>query len=351
MDFQNLKKKPIIIAGPCSAESQDQVTQTARALHKTGKVQIFRAGIWKPRTRPGCFEGVGKKGLPWLEQAKSETGLLTAVEVANPRHVELSLKHNIDILWIGARTTTSPFAVQEIVESLKGTNYPIMIKNPVNQDLSLWIGAFERFQAASLNNLCAIHRGFSPGIKGKYRNRPSWEIPVKLREIFPKVPLICDPSHMGGKRELIEQISKKALEIDMNGLMIETHIKPELALSDSHQQITPSKLSFILQNLHSYFLKGHSGKSKLDKLRDEIDPIDEELLEILYKRMNVVHQIGLTKKKNNILPFQKSRMHGLIKNRITKGTQLGLKEKYIRDIYQIIHRESVEQQTEILKTN
>lgn len=348
MDFQNLEKRPLIIAGPCSAESQEQVIQTARALHKTKKVHVFRSGIWKPRTRPGCFEGVGEKGLPWLERVKKETGLLTTIEVANPRHVELALKHNVDILWIGARTTTSPFAVQEIVESLKGTNQPVMIKNPVNQDISLWIGALERFQAASLNNLCVIHRGFSPGIKGKYRNRPSWDIPLKIKETFPKIPLICDPSHMGGKRELIEPISKEALTLKMDGLMIESHIKPEVALSDSAQQITPETLSLMLQNLHSNFLKVHSGQSKLDKLRNEIDPIDEELLEILQRRMNIVKQIAMDKKKNNVLPLQKSRMQGLIKNRITKGAQLGLRETYVKELYQIIHKESVTRQTEIM---
>ncbi len=339
--------KPLIIAGPCSAESQTQVLNTAHALKKTKKVQIFRAGIWKPRTRPNCFEGVGQKGLPWLTQVKKETGLLTSIEVAKANHVELALKHNVDILWIGARTTVSPFAVQEIVEALKGTDQMVMVKNPVNHDLNLWMGAFERLSNGGIKKAMAIHRGFSSDKKGKYRNTPSWQIPYQLREQIPGIPIICDPSHMAGKREFLKEISQKAFDLNMDGLMIESHIDPDSALSDAQQQVTPKDLHHLLDDLSPPSNRPHPSKD-LDLLREEIDPLDQNLLEILGERMNIVKKIALDKKKHKKNPLQKQRIEKIIQSRIMSGAQLGLKEEYIRNIYQVIHNESVARQSEII---
>ncbi len=356
MDFIPLNKwipnlnHPLVIAGPCSAESPEQMLATAREIAKIPDVRIFRAGIWKPRTRPNCFEGVGAEGLKWLEDVKAETGLLTTTEVANAQHVELALKHNVDILWIGARTTVSPFAVQEIADALKGVNIPVMVKNPVNQDLPLWLGAIERFAGAGITKLAAIHRGFSTGDKSKYRNLPKWNIPIELKRRFPDLPMICDPSHIAGRRDLIAQICQKAMDVDMDGLMVETHINPDVALSDAAQQVTPEALSKIISSLslRTEYAVDRSFEQELEHLRNLVDRADLDILEALKERTEIIKKIGLAKKENNIMPLQIHRMDELMKMRVERGVNLGLTEKFIRDIYHTIHTESVRIQGDIV---
>lgn len=346
-------KRPLVIAGPCSAETQEQVLSTAHELKLIPDVRIFRAGIWKPRTRPNTFEGVGEAGLPWIEQVKKETGLLTCVEVASPKHIELALKYNVDILWIGARTSANPFAVQEIADCLKGTHVPVMVKNPINADLALWIGAIERLVQAGLNKIVAIHRGFSSFEKSKYRNLPLWEIPIELKRRHPGLPIICDPSHITGKRELIAQVSQRAMDVDMDGLMIETHPNPEEAWSDASQQVTPSKLKEILSQLsyRTEFSIDRNFEAELDKLRAQIDRIDSELLEALRLRKNIVDQIAKEKIKNNVTPFQLHRLEQLMKVREQKAIDLGLPPEFARDIFSLIHAQSVKQQADIMNNH
>lgn len=343
-------KKPLVIAGPCSAESREQMLATANEIKAIGDVRIFRAGIWKPRTRPNCFEGVGEEGLKWLAEVKEQTGLLTTTEVANAQHVELALKHNVDILWIGARTTVSPFAVQEIADALKGVNIPVMVKNPVNQDLALWIGALERIAGAGINRMAAIHRGFSTGDTSKYRNLPIWKIPIELKRMFPNLPMICDPSHIGGSRELIPSICQKAMDADMEGLMVETHINPDVALSDAKQQVTPSALNGILKNLslRTEFTADRNFEQELDHLRSQVDRVDREILEALASRTEIIKKIGEAKKENNIMPLQLHRMDELMNKRVALGGELGLVEKFVKEIYNTIHSESVRIQGEIV---
>ena len=356
MDFLPLNKwianlqSPLVIAGPCSAESREQMLATANELKKVSDVKIFRAGIWKPRTRPNCFEGVGEEGLKWLKEVKEQTGLLTTTEVANANHVELALKHDVDILWIGARTTVSPFAVQEIADALKGVNIPVMVKNPVNQDLALWIGALERIAGSGINKLAAIHRGFSTGEKSKYRNLPLWKIPMELKRQFPDLPMICDPSHIAGDRNLIAEVCQKAMDVDMEGLMVETHINPEVALSDAAQQVTPEKLKTILSELsfRTEYTLDRSFEQELDHLRTLVDRTDREILEALASRTEIIKKIGLAKRENDILPLQLHRMDELMNKRVELGKQLGLVDKFIKDIYNTIHSESVRIQSEIV---
>lgn len=343
-------KKPLVVAGPCSAESEEQVIATAKELVQQEDVRIFRAGIWKPRTRPNSFEGVGEEGLSWLANVKKETGLLTSTEVANARHAELALKAGIDILWIGARTSVNPFSVQEIADCLKGTNIPVMIKNPINADLALWIGAIERMHGAGLNKLVAIHRGFSTFEKSKYRNNPLWRIPMELKRQIPELPIICDPSHITGDRSLIAHVSQKAMDMDMDGVMIETHLNPDKAMSDAAQQITPTTLREIIKNLHcrTEFSANRDFEKELEKLRLNIDRIDHEILEALKMRMNIVEQIGQTKAANNVTALQVHRMDQLMNNRINAGKSIGLDENFIKELYHVIHEESVRQQTHIM---
>ena len=345
-----VKEKPLVIAGPCSAESEEQVLAIAKELKESGQVDAFRAGIWKPRTRPNCFEGVGLIGLPWMQRVKNEIGLPITTEVANASHVELALKHDVDILWIGARTTVSPFAIQEIAEALRGVDIPVMIKNPINADLALWMGAIERFLNVGIDKLAAIHRGFSSAEKTKYRNQPIWSIPIELKRLLPDLPLICDPSHIAGNRDLIAEVCQKAMDISMDGVMVETHITPDKALSDAKQQITPTKLSDII---HKLSLREEISHNKtydetIEKLRAKIDEVDRELLELLHMRMNIVKEIGITKKENNITPLQIARMDAVMKNRADAGQKLGMELKYIEDIFHVIHTESVRQQTKVM---
>jgi chorismate mutase len=349
-DWIKVKERPLVIAGPCSAESEEQVLAIAQELKDSGKVDALRAGIWKPRTRPNTFEGVGLVGLPWMQKAKELTGLPITTEVANASHVELALKHDVDILWIGARTTVSPFAVQEIAEALKGVDIPVMVKNPINADLALWMGAIERFSNLGMTKLAAIHRGFSTAEKSKYRNLPIWAIPIELKRLMPDLPIICDPSHIAGDRELIAEVCQKAMDASMDGLMVETHITPDKALSDAKQQVTPMSLRNIVGGLSLRNESNHdkSFEDSLDKLRSKIDEADREILELLHMRMNVVKEIGLAKKENNVTPLQISRMDEVMKNRSELGRKLGLDEKYVEDIFHVIHTESVRQQTKIM---
>lgn len=346
----DIKDRPLVIAGPCSAESEEQVLAIAKQLKESGRVDAFRAGIWKPRTRPNTFEGVGLVGLPWMQKVKQETGLPITTEVANASHVELALKHDVDILWIGARTTVSPFAVQEIADALRGVDIPVMVKNPINADLALWMGAIERFSTVGITKLAAIHRGFSSAEKTKYRNKPIWSIPIELKRNLPDLPIICDPSHIAGNRDLIGEVCQKAMDVSMDGLMVETHITPDKALSDAKQQVTPTALNEIITSLS---LRNENTGNKtfedtIDKLRHKIDEVDRELLELLHVRMNVVKEIGVTKKENNVTPLQLSRMDEVMKNRSELGQRLGLDEKYVDDIFHVIHTESVRQQTKIM---
>ncbi|MGM0613571.1 MAG: chorismate mutase, partial [Bacteroidota bacterium] len=340
----------LIVGGPCSAESESQMLQTARALKQTGKVHLFRAGIWKPRTRPGSFEGVGEKGLEWLRQVKENTGFKTAVEVASPAHVEIALQYGIDLFWIGARTVANPFSVQELAESLKGVDIPVLVKNPVNPDIAVWIGALERFYNNGIRKLGAVHRGFYPFESTKLRNIPKWEIPIELKTKFNNLPLFCDPSHISGVKEYIQEISQKAIDLNMNGLMIESHIKPEEALSDVAQQLSPDELLHLLEQL--VFRKIESDdkdfSGKLESLREQIDSIDKQIIELLAQRMSAVGEIGEYKSKNKVTIFQLRRWEKIISSRVKQGMRLGLSEGFVKELLQLVHKESIQKQTDIM---
>lgn len=340
--------KPLVISGPCSAESEEQVLETARELAKIESVKLFRAGVWKPRTRPNMFEGHGEEALKWLQTAKQETGLKTTVEVGNPQHVELSLKYGIDVLWIGARTVVNPFSIQEIAESLKGVDIPVMVKNPLNPDLSLWIGALERLNHSGITKLAAIHRGFDFFKKSTFRNAPMWEIPIELKRLFPQLPVFTDPSHIAGKRSLLAEIAQKALDLEMDGIMIESHWQPEKALTDAKQQITPSVLNDLIKNL---ILRERSGdfnfETKLEEYRSEIDRLDAEMIEILARRLNIVDAIGQYKKENNITILQLKRWSNIIQERLENGKNLGVNSDFLIKILELVHRESIARQAKI----
>jgi len=340
---------PLVIAGPCSAETEEQVLKIAKELAKTDAT-VFRAGVWKPRTRPGNFEGIGALALPWLKRVKDETGLLTAVEVANANHVKLALENDVDILWIGARTTVNPFAVQEIADALQNTDKIVLVKNPINPDLELWIGAIERIQKANIKNVGAIHRGFSTYQKTKYRNNPNWQIAIDFKNRLPNVPLINDPSHICGNREGILSVSQMALDLQFDGLMIETHYDPDNAWSDAKQQITPQRLSEITKDLKirkSNFEKDIALK-KLEVLRNDINEVDTALIQMLANRMKISKKIGESKKERNVAILQPSRWNELLKERIDKGKQLGLNDDFMEKIYKIIHQESIKIQEDII---
>ena len=340
---------PLVIAGPCSAETEDQVLKIAHEL-KNSDVSIFRAGIWKPRTRPGGFEGVGEIGLKWLQKAKAETGLLMATEVATAAHVKLALEHDIDVLWIGARTTVNPFAVQEIADALQGTDKIVLLKNPVNPDLSLWIGGLERLYNANIKKLGVIHRGFSTYEKTKYRNNPEWQIAIDLQNRFPDLPLICDPSHITGKRDMIQEVSQQALDLNYDGLIIETHIDPDNAWSDAAQQVTPATLKQMFINLRVRKISDDESEynQKMAKLRMQIDEFDGKLLEILGNRMKVADKIGLLKKEKNVAILQNQRWNEILGKMILDGEEKGLSNEFIMHLFKAIHQESIMHQEKVI---
>lgn len=344
------KSKPVIISGPCSAETEDQMVATAKQIAATGKVHALRAGIWKPRTRPGQYEGAGQEGLAWLMTAKKETGLPVTTEVANAAHVEACLKAGVDILWVGARTTVNPFSVQEVADALKGVDIPVMVKNPVNPDLELWIGALERLNKAGITKLAAIHRGFSSSEKGPFRNAPMWDMPIELKTRIPDLDIICDPSHIAGNRDLIALISQKALDLDMVGLMIESHINPDAAWSDAKQQVTPSALSKIIDGL---VVRTASSDNKVFKdtlsiLREQIDVLDDEIMQKLAARMKISEKIGQYKKENNVTILQVTRWEEIIQTRISLGKAMGLDAGFTNDLLKLIHQESIQVQTRVM---
>ena len=340
---------PLVIAGPCSAETEEQVLKIAHEL-KDSDATIFRAGIWKPRTRPGGFEGVGEIGLKWLQKAKAETGLLIATEVATAAHVKLALAHDIDVLWIGARTTANPFAVQEIADALQGTDKIVLLKNPVNPDLSLWIGGLERLYNADIKKLGVIHRGFSTYEKTKYRNNPEWQIAIDLQNRFPDLPLICDPSHITGKRAMIQEVSQQALDLNYDGLIIETHIDPDNAWSDAAQQVTPAALKQMFVNLRVRKVSDDESEynQKMAKLRLQIDEFDGKLLEILGNRMKVADKIGVLKKEKNVAILQNQRWNEILGKMILEGEEKGLSNEFVMHLFKAIHQESIVHQEKVI---
>lgn len=338
-------KRPVVIAGPCSAETEEQVMETAMDLAKNG-VRIFRAGIWKPRTKPGGFEGVGSVGLTWLQEVKKETGMLVATEVANKQHVEEALNAGVDVLWIGARTSANPFAMQEIADSLVGADVPVLVKNPVNPDLELWIGAMQRIYNAGIRQIGAIHRGFSAYGKHLYRNMPQWHIPIELRRRMPELTLICDPSHIGGKRELVAPLSQQAMDMGFDGLIVESHCDPDSAWSDKSQQVTPEVLNFILNML--VVRDTTQTTESLTLLRQQIDQIDNDLLEALSKRMRISREIGQYKKEHSMPVVQTGRYDDILNSRAAAAEELGMNGDFMKTVYQAIHEESVRQQIEVL---
>jgi len=340
---------PLVIAGPCSAETEAQVLEIAHELKNTDAT-VYRAGIWKPRTRPGNFEGNGAKALPWIAKVKEETGMLTTVEVANAQHAKLALEFDIDIIWIGARTTVNPFAVQEIADALQGTDKIVLVKNPINPDLALWIGAIERLHTAGIQNLGAIHRGFSSYKKTKYRNNPQWQIVIDLKNKYPTLPIICDPSHICGERDGIFDISQTALDLKFEGLMIETHCDPDNAWSDAKQQITPERLAEITEDLRvrKNRVEEKDSLKKLNSLRSEINLLDHQLIELIAERMEVVENIGKVKKESNFAILQRSRWQEVIQNVIDEGAQNGLSSEFIERVFKAIHQESIQHQEKIV---
>ena len=350
--LENLKlNHPLVIAGPCSAETEDQVLKIAHQLNNSD-VSIFRAGIWKPRTRPGMFEGVGAIGLKWLKKVKDQTGLLTATEVANANHVKLAVEHNIDVLWIGARSTVSPFIIQEIADALKNTKKIVLVKNPVNPDLSLWLGGIERLHSSNIKNLGVIHRGFSTYEKTKYRNNPEWQLPIELQNRFPDLPLICDPSHICGRRDTLQSVSQTALDLNFDGLMIETHIDPDGAWSDAAQQIKPEILIKMMSDLKMRKITTDEidFKNSLNTLRTQIDVIDQGLLDTLGKRMKVAIEIGNLKKKKNVAVLQTKRWNEILGKMILDGEEKGLSEEFILRMFKAIHQESINHQNRIINS-
>lgn len=342
--------RPSVVAGPCSAESEEQVMETAEGLKELG-INVLRAGIWKPRTHPGCFEGVGAEGLKWMQRAREEYGLKIATEVAGEKHVAECLKAEVDMVWLGARTTTNPFLVQEIADALKGTDIPVLVKNPVNADLDLWIGALERLSRAGIRKLGVIHRGFSTFDKIKYRNDPQWQVAIELRSRYPELPFFVDPSHMGGSGDYILEISQRSLDLGFEGLMIESHCNPSSALSDAKQQLTPAELKELLHNkivVRENDSDSPEWRDNIDQLRAKIDVIDENILYTLGSRMKVSSQIGEYKKNNNIAIIQTARWDHLYAKVVEKGKEYGLSEKFISAVFNAIHEASVEVQNEII---
>ncbi len=343
--------KPAIIAGPCSAETEEQLLETSQRLKDVG-IDIVRAGIWKPRTRPNNFEGIGEDALRWIQNVKRETGQKFAVEVATPKHVYEALKHNVDVLWVGARSTTNPFAVQEIAEALRGADVPVLVKNPINPDFALWLGAIERISNVGVTKIGAIHRGFSSFKQTKYRNLPMWQIPLELKRQLPDIPMICDPSHICGNRDLLFAISQNALDLDYDGLIIESHRDPEKAWSDASQQITPEILGTMIKNLK---FRTATSEDKdfitiLSELREQIDHVDKELFDIISQRMEIVEKMGLYKKQNNVTVFQKDRWQEISESRNKWAEELGLNPEFMWDLFKLIHDASIRRQEHIMNT-
>lgn len=338
-------ERPFVIAGPCSAETEEQVIETAKQLAAKG-CRMFRAGVWKPRTKPGGFEGNGEAALPWLNRVQKETGMLVATEVATPEHIELALKYGIDILWVGARTSANPFAMQAMADALKGVDVPVFVKNPVNPDLELWIGAMERINQAGIKRMAAIHRGFSSYDKKIYRNLPMWQIPIELHRRIPDLPIICDPSHIGGSRELIAPLCQQAMDLGFDGLIVESHCEPDKAWSDSKQQITPDVLDYILNLL---VIRSETNTTEsITLLRKQIDELDNQFMELLSKRMRVCREIGQYKKEHNMTVLQSARYSEILEKRGAQGALCGMSPEFIAGVFELIHGESVRQQMEII---
>lgn len=339
------EKRPLIIAGPCSAETEEQVLSTAHTLASKG-VKIFRAGIWKPRTKPGGFEGIGKEGLPWMKRVKEETGMLITTEVATPVHVEQALEAGMDMLWVGARTSANPFAMQDLADALQGVDIPVLVKNPVNPDLELWIGAMERINRAGIKRIGAIHRGFSSYDKTIYRNLPQWHIPIELRRRLPELPIFSDPSHIGGRRELVAPLCQQAMDLGFDGLIIESHCNPDAAWSDAKQQVTPEILDYILSLL--VIRTDKMTTENLSELRKQIDDCDNKLIELLSKRMRISREIGMYKKEHNMTILQTDRYSEILEKRGAQGALCGINSECVKNIFESIHEESVHQQMEII---
>ncbi len=346
-------EKPIIIAGPCSAETETQVISAAEEIALNNQVNIFRAGIWKPRTRPDSFEGVGIAGLPWLQRVRNETRLAVTTEVAKAAHVEACLRHGVDILWLGARTTVNPFAVQEIADSLRGVDIPVMIKNPINPDLALWIGAMERLQKVGIKEIAVIHRGFSSLSEKYYRNKPAWQLPLEFKRLFPHIPMINDPSHICGRRDLLSKVAQKAMDLDFDGLMIESHCDPDQAWSDAAQQVTPQALQVLLDELVHRSVQEDSDRiqNDLDKLRKEINVIDDELINLISDRMRIARNIGLYKKDKNVTILQPKRWNEILQRCLDKADTADLSKAFVKELIDIIHDESISQQSQIFSEN
>ena len=344
------KKRPLIISGPCSAESEEQVLKTARRLADTNKVDMLRAGIWKPRTKPGLFEGNGIKALEWLLLAKKETGLPTTVEVTTTKHVQEALQHEVDVLWIGARTTVNPFSIQELADSLSGVDIPVLVKNPINPDLELWSGAIERLQKAGVENIGMIHRGFSSYGNTDYRNAPMWHMPIEMKRRFPEMILICDPSHICGNRTMLQEVAQKSIDLDFDGLMLESHIDPDNAWSDAKQQVTPERLNEIITSL--IWRKGNTSQQEfittLMHLREQINQVDDELLLLLGQRMKLADKIGEYKCDNNITILQTSRWNEILDRAFIKGENLGLSREFIIRYFNAVHMESINHQNNVM---
>jgi len=345
-------KRPLIISGPCSAETEEQVLATATGLAATGKVDVMRAGIWKPRTRPGSFEGIGTKGLPWLQAAKKITGLPVAVEVATAKQVEDALHFDVDILWLGARTTVNPFSVQEIADALRGVDVPVLIKNPINPDLELWIGAVERVAKAGIKQIGLIHRGFSSYGNTEYRNAPMWHLAIEMKRRYPELMIINDPSHICGRRDILQEVAQKAIDLDFDGLIIESHVDPDHAWSDAKQQITPERLGEMLGNIRwrKEDVASEEYHAALEKLRQQINQLDDELMQILGQRIKVAEKIGQYKKDNNITILQTNRWNEILERAFAKGDKLGLSKEFITKYFDAVHMESINHQNKIMNS-